>query len=546
MINAEIRGDRIAVFGNTYKHKDVLKMFVGARWDKNLRAWTYPAHIDSLDALKAYFHDGLNVDDSCSFLEDQRDRIKAAVAAKTGEATGPSMVKTEPWDHQSRAFDFVTALIGPTGGGAMLALDMGTGKTKVAIDFINSISADKILVVCPKSVVSVWPLEFMRHSFFDFKIMTANIKGTVEQKRRKFQTESWDVLVLNKDIVWRSEVADYLLSVNWDIVVYDESHHIKTPGSNISKFMYKLGKRVRYRLALTGTPMPQSPLDLYGQFRFINDGVFGTSFVKFRSRYAIMGGFENRQVIDYQREDEMRRKFEENAFVVKSDDVLDLPDTMTVQRTCKLSSAERRVYKDMADELVAELDDGVITAANAMVKVVRLAQIANGVCEGVRIGHSKENLLEEVLDELPREEPAVVFCRFHADMDSVRAVCERSGRPYFELSGRRDDLGAWDKGVIAVQYQAGAAGVDLTLAGYCIFFAPVYSLGDYQQAKKRIHRPRQKKTVVYIQLIAEGTIDRRIYKALDSKKDVIDSIFEEGLYAEGSEDDSTQAEEKEA
>ena len=528
MIHADLIKNRIVLTGDTYRHKDVIKYFVGAKWDRKLKAWTFPPTIDALDALRAYFQDSLMIDAECLELDKQRERIAVAVSCKTNDdLTDPLMTKTAMWNHQKQAFHFAEAIMGEDGGGTLLAMDMGTGKTKVAIDLLNEHLASKILVICPKAVMQVWPAEFVKHSLHPYRIRTMTGNKTLPVKTQQVidSEEEWDVLVVNKDIVWREPLRTFLLNAGFDFVIYDESHHIKSPGSKVSRFMHTLSRRSKFRLALTGTPMPQSPLDLYGQMRFVNENVYGASFVRFRSRYAIMGGFENRQVIGYHNEAELRRLFEENAFVVKSDDVLDLPEQMIVQRTCTLTPKERRVYRQMKDEFVAEVEDGVVTAANAMVKVIRLAQIANGVCDGERIGYSKQELLGEVIDELP-DEPVVVFCRFWPDMDAVRDICKKGGRKYSELSGRRNDLAVWTQGVLAVQYQAGSAGVDLTLARYCLFYSPVYSLGDYQQAKKRVHRPGQSRAVTYVQLIAEATVDRQIYRILDDKKEVLENIFE--------------------
>ena len=527
---------RIMVTGDTWPHKDVLKAFVGAKWDRKLKAWTYPPTVDALDALRAYFRDSLSVDDDCLKLDIQREQIARAVAVKTEtDLEDPPMVKTPLWNHQKQAFYFAKALLDSCGGG-LLAMDMGTGKTKVAIDLVNEYLANKILVICPKAVMQVWPSEFVKHSLHPYRVMTAAGSKTLEVKTQNiiYKEEYWDVLVLNKDIVWREPMRSYLLSAGFDFVVYDESHHIKSPGSKISRFMHTMARRgakqlvvktTTKRLALTGTPMPHSPLDLYGQMRFVNENVFGTSFVRFRTRYAIMGGFENRQVIGYHNEEELRRLFEENAFVVKAEDVLDLPPTKVVQRTCQLTSRERRIYNEMKNELVAEVEDGRLTAANAMVKVIRLAQIANGVCDGIVIGDSKKKLLGEVLDEISHDEPVVVFCRFWEDMNAVRDYCLEEGRTYRELSGRKNQLAEWTDGVLAVQYRAGGAGVDLTLAHYCLFYSPVYSLGDYDQAKKRLDRPGQTKPITFAQLIVENTVDRQIYKSLDNRREVLENIF---------------------
>jgi len=520
---------RIVIAGKTWDHRIILKTIMGAKWNRKIQAWTYPVNPDVFDALRGLFPDAV-IDDSCDIIHGIVQKNTAAVAIKNaeGELTVP-YARTQPWNHQAIAYHFSMLRI-KDGGGAMLALDMGTGKTKVAIDVINGLKAKTVLIVCPKSVVTVWPSEFAKHSWAPYLITPLGNGLSVRQKSDLVNGEG--VYIINKDAVWRDPLSKKLLSIEWDLIIHDECHQGKSPGSKISRFMSLLGKRNQRRMSLTGTPAPHSPLDLYGQFRFLEPGVFGTSYFHFKDRYAILGGFEGKQVIGYKNEDEMKSRFDEVAYQVASDDVLDLPETQNIDRTCKLSSAERRAYTLMKEEMIFQVEAGTVTAANAMVKVLRLAQIANGVTreedgDEVRIGDSKEKLLGEVFDSLAVSEPVVVFCRFRSDLDSVKRQALEQGRTYHELSGRVNQLSEWkEEGqIIGVQIQAGGVGVDLTRARYCVYFSPTFSLGDHEQSRKRVHRPGQDRSVIYIHLIAQGTVDRDIYRALAQKKNVVEEIL---------------------
>lgn len=520
---------QLVLAGNTFEHRTILKSLMGAGWSKHLKAWTYPLNPDVFFALRAYFPD-LIVDESCSEIDRVIAKNNFGIMVKEADTQSTiELTKTQPWAHQIVAFNFAMARFRGSGG-VMLALDMGTGKTKVAIDVINGMHALRVLIICPKSVVHVWPEEFVKHSYAPYRVSPLGAGLSVKQKA--FLVHGPGVYVINKDAVWRNPLREKLIGIDWDIVIHDECHQGKTPGSKISRFMHLIGKRVKHRMGLTGTPAPHSPLDIYAQFRFLEPSIFGTSFGKFKNQYAVMGGFEGKQVIGYKNEMDMRDKFETVAYQVRSDDVLDLPEIQEIERTCDLSPAERRAYKLMKDELIFSVEDGTVTAANAMVKVLRLAQIANGVTrdeEGrnVKLGDSKETLLGEVLDGLSIDEPVVVFCRFRSDLDSVQARSVDQGRTYHELSGRVNQLSEWKESgqVLGVQIQAGGVGVDLTRAHYCIYFSPTFSLGDHEQSRKRVHRPGQRKDVVYIHLIARGTVDRHIYRALREKKNIVEEIL---------------------
>jgi SNF2 family DNA or RNA helicase len=186
-------------------------------------------------------------------------------------------------------------------------------------------------------------------------------------------------------------------------------------------------------------------------------------------------------------------------------EVLDLPPETDVTYHCDLGSEARRIYKDIEDDFVAQVRDGMVTAANAMVKLLRLQQVANGIAktdDGVeqRIDNSKQKLLADTLEDIGGDEPVVVFCRFHADLDAIREGCqalqaglteEAKAKGHYqtlELSGRRDELKQWQDGVaqvLAVQLDSGGEGVDLTRARFSIFYSLSFSLGKYDQARSR-------------------------------------------------------------
>lgn len=272
-------------------------------------------------------------------------------------------------------------------------------------------------------------------------------------------------------------------------------------------------------------------MDAYAQMRFLEPAIFGTSFVRFRSRYAVMGGFEGRQVVDYVNTDEFARKFKSITFAA-SRDVLDLPEWHHVERTFTLPPRAAKVYADLRNDFIAEVESGIVTAANALPRLLRLQQITSGflpVAGTVERLHScKEELLSELLEDLEPSEAVAVFCRFKEDLAAVHRAAATAGRKSLELSGSRDELGAWQAGeatVLAVQIASGSEGIDLTRAAYAVFWSLGFSLAQYQQALTRAHRPGQTRSGVFVHLICEGSVDRKVYKALRANQDVIDSIL---------------------
>ena len=443
-------------------------------------------------------------------------------------------LQTSAWPHQRQAFHFAKGL-----EGAFLAMGMGTGKTLTSIGLITNRPHDRVLIVAPKSVCAVWPWEFKKHSKGEFHIFAPS-KGTVRRKVSD-TTKQRDlakakglpfILVVNYDAYWMEPMAQWLLSQEWDQIIYDEVHRIKAPKGKASSFAAKLLKKSKFRLGLTGTLLPHSPLDAFGQFKAIDPSVFGTSFFRFKQRYAEMGGFGGKQVTGYRNQAELNQKIESIAYQVESS-VLDLPETIHSFRTCQLTPKTRKLYDELDEAFYAEIDGGEITVANAMVKVLRLQQLTSGYLKTddgdlVQYGSEKLDMFKELLAEIPEKEPVVVFCRFTSDIGNVKQSCEATGRTCAELSGHENTLAEWQRGeydCIAVQIRSGGVGVDLTRSCYCVYYSMGHSLGDYEQSLARTHRPGQTKTVRYYHLLSEGTVDPTIYRALQQKKEVIDYIL---------------------
>jgi len=311
-------------------------------------------------------------------------------------------------------------------------------------------------------------------------------------------------------------------------------HKIKAPAGRCSKFMAKL-KAVR-KVGLSGTPLPHSPLDAYAQYRFLDPGIFGTSFVRFRAHFAVLGGFENHQVIGYQNEQEFNELFYSIAHRVKKEDVLDLPPVIHEPRIIDLGDTARKAYDELEKQFIADVGEGIITAANALARLIRLQQITSGFAKletgtEMPIDTGKAEALADILDDLEQSDPLVVFCRFRRDLETVQQISEKAERKCFELSGSINELAEWKAAtggeVLAVQIQAGGLGIDLTRSAYACYYSLGFSLGDYEQSMARLHRPGQKRSVTYLHLVARKTVDEKVYKALKQRKTVIESILAE-------------------
>jgi SNF2 family DNA or RNA helicase len=430
----------------------------------------------------------------------------------------------------------------------MVDFDMGTGKTRVAIDASMELEDVKyILILCPKAVIPVWRKNLEKFADPSMWVCWDLETGTVGRKASNLvewlnsaSENARKYVVLNYESAWRAELGAVLLNTGWDMIILDESHRVKAAGSKISRFVAKLGKKqVAHRVCLSGTPMAHSPLDVYGQYRFLNPYIFGTNWSEFLAKYAIMGGPERRFVVGYKNQQDLNEKFKSIAVTCRMSDIsekLKLPESLPdVVWHVDLPKRDLNTLGELEKYFISAVESGTIVVKNILVKLLRCQQITSGFCmaqenpnapaEISELNHAKADALASIVEDLGAA-PLVVFCTFRHDLDVVKEVTTKSGKLYFELSGQMNELTAWQDsgGVLAVQIQAGAEGVDMTKANHAVYFSLPHSLALYNQSRARLYRPGQTRPVSFIHLLARGTVDEAIYKSLARKEDIIEKI----------------------
>jgi len=449
---------------------------------------------------------------------------------------------TALWTHQQEAVAFAVQR-----KATMWHMGMGTGKSRCAIELAKRVKAKRVVILCPLSVCSAWSDQLLQFGpdFIDINLSKGSVRAKAKKAKdaatRAYAMGHPFVVTVNYESARNKPLAQWLEEQNFDLLVLDESHRIKSPGGTTSRWVSRLARTCKRRVALTGTPMPHSPLDVYAQFRSLVPELFGWSFVRFRKLYAVMGGYQGRQVQGFQRMDEMQRKLAEWTYQADRS-VLDLPDAIHDRRLVELTPKAMKLYEDLDRDFTASVLDGEITAANALVKLLRLQQLTSGRVtverdtntEQVEIDDTKKAALTDLLHDLPQDEPVVVFGRFASDLKTAHEAAAATGRGSLELSGKRRELEDWQAGraqVLAVQIQAGGTGIDLTRARYCVYLSAGYSLGDYEQSLARVHRPGQSRTVFYYHIVATGTVDEKVYAALQQRKQVVETVLD-GIHSD--------------
>jgi len=281
-----------------------------------------------------------------------------------------------PYMHQIRAYNFALRLFNKGPAVAILA-DMGTGKSLMTIAITGRLyhlsKVQKLLVIAPKSIVGVWEAEFGKFADFDYLLTVLDgDSGKIAAAIKQMQGDALQVIVVNYESCWRleREIAKW----NPDMIVCDESSKIKNPQAIQSKSLHRLGKAAKHRMILTGTPVINNPLDLFSQYKFLDEKILGASYYSFRAKYAIMGGYGNYQVIGYRNMSDLVKKVHDIAFRIKIEDAVDLPEYIDDIRALTLEPEAHLIYDGIDRDSYAELiAGGEITTRNVLTRLLRLS-----------------------------------------------------------------------------------------------------------------------------------------------------------------------------
>jgi superfamily II DNA or RNA helicase len=443
------------------------------------------------------------------------------------------------WRHQQEAVEWAIDR-----QHALLHMGMGTGKSRCLIELLMRAGCRNVLICCPKAVVPAWGKQAsLWLSGYRVLLLT---KGTSAQKEKLLSAALADnsplVVVVNYETAWRLPAIE---KTRWDALCYDECHRLKAPSGTTSRWAARMGKKnpQARRIGLSGTLLAHSPLDAYGVYRAIESPeckTFGTSYTAFKSTYAITNPRIPGMVIGYRNTEQFGTRIAETTFHRRSEDVLDLPEIMHEQVDVELNDAEAKLYREIDRDFCAVMEDGEVTPANVLVQLIRLLEVCGGSVhkdgnrQATRLSEtpSKAAALSEIMADLPPDEPLVVFAKYTADIEAILAECKKAGRVASELSGRKNELEAWQSGktsVLVANTASGGIGIDLTRAAYGVFYSLGHSLSEYLQAVARLHRPGQTKTTHFYSLVATVgggmTVDGGVYKALTERKEVIDAII---------------------
>lgn len=443
------------------------------------------------------------------------------------------------------------------GKGFGFLFEMGCGKTITAIATAGAGyqmgKIKKVLIVAPTSVCAVWPKEFQEYAAFPYTIRT--MLGDKAHRLKElhdleaFPYQHLKVAVINYESTWREGIFEALQDYDADMVIADESQRIKTHDASQSKAMHILGDKARYKLILSGTPVQNEAVDIFSQYRFLDPSVFGDNFFTFRGRYAVMGGFNRKQIVAYRDLDALVRKEMSVAYRVTKEEALDLPEQIFEKRYITLSAKERNLYDRLRRDSYAELEGGgTITATTVLTKLLRLQQFTGGFLvedDATRpqlVSRGKLDALEDILQDYVVEgkKKLVIFSRFLPEIHEIEKLCDKVlGKAKMEAVSIYGDIKKEARGEIIKRFQEDpktmvivgqidtlGVGVTLTAADTCVYYSVNFNYATYDQSLSRIHRIGQKHPCTYIHLMAEKTIDETVLQALAKKEDLAKTVVD--------------------
>ena len=437
-------------------------------------------------------------------------------------------MKYVPYEYQTYATDFI--LTHPI---SAILLSMGLGKSVITLTAIFDLCLDSflvrnVLIIAPLRVCSgVWPAEI--HKWDHLKGLTYSLVVGTEAERRAALRQSASVYIINRENVqWLIQESG--LPFDYDMVVIDELSSFKSHQAKRFKSLMKVRPLVKRIVGLTGTPSSNGLMDLWAEFRLLDMGQRLGRFISHYRDEFFQPDKRNGQIIFSYKpkpgaEQRIYDRISDITISMRATDHLNMPVLVSSECMVSLSQEERKRYEDMKMDLVLQLPDGEVTAANAAALTGKLCQMANGAIysdEGgtISLHDRKLDALEDLI-EAACGKPMLVAYWFKHDLARITERLEKLHIPFSRLTSA-DSIHRWNAGELPVSliHPASAGhGLNLQAGGSClVWFGLTWSLELYQQTNARLWRQGQNAPTVVVQhIVAKGTIDERILKALSSK-----------------------------
>nr|DAW31350.1 MAG TPA: Chromatin remodeling complex ATPase [Bacteriophage sp.] len=425
-------------------------------------------------------------------------------------------------------------------------LDMGMGKTAITLMAVEYLMYEqfeiyKVLVVCPLRVTRTWKDEIEKWEQLSgtrYSIVT----GTAAQRKKALEADA-DIYIINRENVpWLIEKSG--CPFMFDMVVIDELSSFKNHQTARHKALMRVRPKVRRIVGLTGTPASQGLMDLFAEFKLLDMGQrLGRFIGQYRLNYFKPDKVNGPIVYSYKllpgAEEQIYDKISDITISMKAVDHLEMPELISTEYPVYLDEKEMEKYESLKKDLILSTTEHEVTAANAASLVNKLSQMANGAVytddtEVVTFHDRKLDALEDII-EAANGKPLLVAYWFKHDYTRIVQRLEKLGVSHMKIDSN-ESITKWNNREIPVAliHPASAGhGLNLQKGGNTmVWFGLTWSLELYQQCVCRLYRQGQTEdTVTIIHLIAQGTVDEKIMKAL-SMKDTTQAALIDAVKAE--------------
>ena len=447
--------------------------------------------------------------------------------------------------------------------GFLLGDEMGTGKTVMALEAMRHAGKTYNLVVCPNSMKYRWAEEAA--TWFpgaNVIVLDGSTKNKIAQLSPRPVTQTL-VIVNWESLRHLTRLAGYgsvprtpaeqeakiLNTFPWGVVVADEAHRAKDPKAKQTRALWAVSQGATYRWALTGTPVLNTPSDIWSIGKFYDPESYGPSKHAWCNRYV---AFEetrwgrNDIGLRSDRKDELHAWFDLNFTRRTKDEVLDLPDITYQRRELDMTPPQRKAYKDFLDRMMSQIDEGIVVADNPLTQILRLQQAASAKLtldsqDRVQLDtpSCKVTAVLELVDEMGGK-PLVVFAQSKKLINLVDAALSKKGIDFIRVTGdetgieRAENVTRFQNGGVPVALctlSAGGEGINLFAADTLVFMQRSYAYGQNKQAEARVHRNGQTNHVTIIDLVSRGTIDEEVIEVLASKGEMAEQILRDRMRA---------------
>ena len=521
---------------NYYTYRAICQDAAIRKWDPTNQVWVFPRE-SALDVARA-FSSSADLEIDPEFKQFAHSFSLHLDEKFSGRLTDEqlSYIKTPLLTHQEQWLAFALKFKAV----ANLA-EQGTGKSKMALDWASLKKFKMVLIVARNSNLNKWHDEVIKHSDFTPIVLKGSRRDRKERLDRAYELYDPVICVINYEYVF--PWIDELLSVTWDAIILDESTAIKHPNSKRHKACCVLGSRAQARLILTGTPLVNSPIDAFGQFKFLNPNIFGGNFQAFKNRYCVFGGFGGYQIISYKRIDEIQEKIEQFSFRVLKKDCLDLPPKTYDKWDIEPAESWMKMYKELVNSELLLLEGQQLDNTMAIAKLNRCMQL----CDGFLYHHEASafknipspkmtELVEFLEDYFMSKEKIVIWAHFRASIEmleknistmfpdvEVRSIM--GGAPVNDRSASINWFNESystniQKRCLILQTAANMHGIDLSI-DTCVYYSRSWNNEEWLQSQDRIHgigRGIEGSPCTYVVLGISGTVEDSIHKALQRKQ----------------------------